>query len=75
MLRESRLTGMISDIEAGEQVDYGKVAALQAFDFARAGEIFLAERLKMEDEADRQMEKMMNQPINGGPPNGDRLAG
>ena len=68
MLEESRLARVISDVEAGEQVDYGKVATLQAFDIARAGEVFLAERLKMEDEADRQLEEMMNQSMNGGLP-------
>ncbi len=61
MLGESRLAKVISDIEAGEQVDYGRVATLQAFDIARAGEVFLAERLKMEDEADRQMEEILNE--------------
>ncbi len=68
MLEESRLARVISDVEAGEQVDYGKVATLQAFDFARMGEIFLVERLQMEDEADRQMEEMMNGPFTGGLP-------
>ncbi len=61
MLGKSRLVKVISDIEAGEQVDYGKVATLQAFDIARAGEVFLAERLKIEDEADRQMEEILNE--------------
>ncbi|KKM48674.1 hypothetical protein LCGC14_1557520 [marine sediment metagenome] len=61
MLKESRLAKVISDIEAGEQVDYGRVATLQAFDTARAGEVFLAERLKMEDEANRQMEEILNE--------------
>ncbi len=61
MLEESRLAKVISDIEAGEQVDYGRVATLQAFDIARAGEVFLAERLKMEDEADKEMEELLNE--------------
>jgi len=61
ILGESRLAKVISDIEAGEQVDYGRVATLQAFDTARAGEVFLAERLKMEDEANRQMEEILNE--------------
>ncbi len=67
-LKESRLARMITNIEAGEKVDYGKVATLQAFDFVRAGQLFLAERLEIEEEADRQMEELLNQPMYGGSP-------
>lgn len=66
MLKESRLAKMISDIESGRAVDYGEVAALQALDIARMGELFLLDRLEAEDEADRQMEELLKGPFNGG---------
>ncbi len=68
LLRDPRIVGVISDIEAGEPVDYRKVAALQALDFARMGQLFLLDRLEAEEEADRQIEELMNQAVNGGPP-------
>ncbi len=60
MLRESRLAGVIFDIEAGGRVNYGKVTTLQALDFARMGQLFLLDRLEAEEEADKEMEELLN---------------
>jgi hypothetical protein len=41
-------------IEADEPVDVGKVAILQAFNLARAGQLFAADAMKREEQADEQ---------------------
>jgi len=57
MLEESRLAGVIEDVEAGRPVDVKKVETLQALDVARAGQQFLADALRREDEADAEFER------------------
>ena len=59
MLEESRLAGMIEDTEAGRPVDVKKVKTLQMLDVARAGQLFLADALKREDEADEQFKRQL----------------
>ncbi len=54
MLEENRLTQVREDIEAGKPVDIQKVGVLQAFDLARAGQLFAADAMKREDLADEQ---------------------
>ena len=69
MLEESRLAGVIEDIEAGRPVDIKKVKTLQTLDVARAGQLFLADALKREDEADEQFKRQL------GSEQGDPLQG
>jgi hypothetical protein len=54
LLEGSRLAGVIKQVEADEPVDVKKIETLQALDLARAGQTFLADALRREDEADEQ---------------------
>lgn len=58
MLEKSRLAGVIEQVEKGEEVDTNRILTLQALDIARAGELFVAEALKREDEADEQFRQL-----------------
>ncbi len=59
MLEESRLVGVIEDIEAGRPVDVKEIEILQALDIARAGQLFLADALRREDEADEEFARRL----------------
>ena len=59
LLEESRLVGVIEDVEAGRPVDVRKIETLQALDVARAGQLFLADALKREDEADEEFARRL----------------
>jgi hypothetical protein len=61
MLEESRLAGVIEDVEAGRPVDVKRVETLQALDTARAGQLFLADALRREDEADEQFARQLRE--------------
>ena len=61
MLEESRLAGVIEDVEAGRPVDVKKVETLQALDIARAGQLFLRDALIREDEADAEFERQLGE--------------
>lgn len=54
MLEQNRLVGVMEDIEADRPVDVGKVAILQSFDLVRAGQLFVADAMKREDQIDEQ---------------------
>lgn len=59
MLEESRLAGVIEDVEADRPVDIKKVETLQALDIAQAGQLFLADALRREDEADAEFKRQL----------------
>lgn len=60
MLEGSRLSDLIAKIEAGESVDLQRVATLQALDIARAGEVFVADAIQRERDADeRAIQRLM----------------
>jgi hypothetical protein len=59
LLEESRLAGVIEDVEAGRPVDVKKVETLMALDVAREGQLFLADALRREDEADEQFRQQL----------------
>ena len=59
MLEESRLGGIMDRMEAGEPVDFRKEAALQAAGIARAGQLFAADALRREDEADEEFDRQL----------------
>ena len=61
MLEESRLAGVIEDIEVGRKPDYLRVMVLQSLDIVRAGQLFLADALKREDEADAEFERRLRE--------------
>lgn len=61
ILEESRLAGVIEDVEAGRSVDVKKVETLQALDIARAGQLFLRDALIREDEADAEFERQLGE--------------
>ncbi len=61
MLEESRLAVVIEDVEGERSVNIKKVTALQALDVARAGQLFLADALKREDEADAEFERRLRE--------------
>ena len=52
-----RIGEAISAIEKGEQVDWRKLAELQALDLARLGRQFVEERIKNEEVADGKLEQ------------------
>ena len=54
MLEENRLARVMEDIDAGEPIDTCKIGILQAFDLARAGQLFAIDAMKREDLADEQ---------------------
>lgn len=60
MLETNRLTEVIGQVERGEEVDVNRVLALQSLDIARAGQLFLADALKREDEADEQFRQLLS---------------
>lgn len=51
---ESRLAGVIRDVEADLLVDIKKIGTLQALDLAEIGRSALADALDRENEADEQ---------------------
>lgn len=55
---ESRLAGVIEDIEADRPVDIKKVETLQALDLAVAGRVFLTSALLREAKADEQITRI-----------------
>ena len=60
MLENNRLASVIGQVEEGEEVDIDRVLALQSLDAARAGQLFLVDALKREDEADEQFEHFVS---------------
>ncbi len=61
MLENSRLAEVIGQVERGEEVDVERTLTLQALDVVRAGELFLADALKREDEADEQFKQLLEE--------------
>ena len=51
LLEESRLATLIGQVERGEEVDWDRLLRLQALDVARAGELFMADAMRREDES------------------------
>lgn len=59
LLEESRLAGVIEDVEAGRPVDVRKIETLQALDVARVGQLFLVDALEREDKADEEFARRL----------------
>lgn len=59
MLRESRLTRLIEDVENGRPVDFDRLAALQTLDVAQIGRLFLAEAIDFQESEDLRYEQIM----------------
>lgn len=59
LLEESRLAGVIEDVEAGRPVDVRKIETLQALDVARVGQLFLVDALEREDKADEELARRL----------------
>jgi len=57
-LERSRTVDVIERLERGEAVDPRRVAALQALDLARIGELFVLETLEEEAAADERAERL-----------------
>ncbi len=60
MLENNRLAEVIEQVEKGEEVDVDRALALQSLDAVRAGQLFLVDALKREDEADEQFKQLVN---------------
>jgi hypothetical protein len=52
LLRNSRLTQLITDIEHGRPVDYDRLAALQTLETVQVGRLFLADAIDWQEECD-----------------------
>lgn len=59
ILGESRLAGLVKDVEAGRPVDLKKAALLQALDLARLGEQFALEAIQAENDADAEFRRQL----------------
>jgi hypothetical protein len=51
-LRNSRIAGVIGQVERGEQVDVDRLLLLQTLDIVHAGQLFLADAIERETELD-----------------------
>lgn len=51
-LRNSRISGVIGQVERGEPVDPDRLMLLQTLDIVHAGQLFLADAIEQEIEAD-----------------------
>lgn len=53
----SRLDDWIARMEAGETIDWGREAQLQALDIAKAGENFVDEWINREQQSDSEFQQ------------------
>jgi hypothetical protein len=56
-----RLEAAIAALERGEQVDWRKLADLQALDTARLGRVFLAQAVALNEEFDLAAVKLISE--------------
>lgn len=56
----SRLRAAREQIEAGESVDWGRLAELQALDIAIIGEEFAEESIRSDEAATNELERLLN---------------
>jgi antitoxin (DNA-binding transcriptional repressor) of toxin-antitoxin stability system len=59
ILPPNRLSEVIEAVEAGQPVDYSRVARLLALDMAALGRQFVVEALEKEEEADARFEQIL----------------
>ena len=50
LLKNSRLAGLIGQVERGEPVDTGRLLLLQHLDFARAGQLYAIDAFDFQEE-------------------------
>ena len=51
-LRNGRIAGVIGQVERGESIDPDRIMLLQTLDIVHAGQLFLADSIEREIEAD-----------------------
>lgn len=55
---DSVIASALEDLEAGVEIDFNKIALKQTLQFARIGELFVADIIKQEKLADDQYEQL-----------------
>lgn len=54
ILRNSRLTQLIDDIEHGRPVDFDRLATLSMLDTVQVGRLFLADAIEFQEQCDER---------------------